>query len=187
MLVFIAKRFSYMIFTMVVVSVLVFLLLELDIESVAISVLGPYSTDEQRHLWLQENGYLDPFYVRYIGWLLKFFTGDLGDSVRFNAPVADVMWPRLWNTVILGFWAMAVIVPFSLILGVLAGMREGSFRDRFISLACIVTTSVPEFATTVLFSAIFVFGLNWLPGLSTMTDGFDWTQLVLPVLGFGNL
>ena len=181
MLIFIAKRFAFMVVTMVVVSLLVFLMLQLNVETVAISVLGPYSTEEQRMIWLEQNGYFRPAYVRYFEWLGNFFTGDLGTSVRFNVPVADVMWPRLWNTAILGFWAMAVIIPTSLLLGVLAGMRESSMQDRSISLFCIVTVSIPEFATATFFTTIFVFGLNWLPGISSMTDGFDWKQLVLPV------
>ena len=181
MLIFIGKRLGFMVVTMVVVSVLVFLMLQLNVETVAISVLGPYSTEEQRQIWLQENGYFRPAYVRYFEWLFNFFTGELGQSVRFNEPVADIMWPRLWNTAILGFWAMAVIIPMSLVLGVLAGMREGSTQDRAISVTCITTVSIPEFATATFFTFIFVFVLGWLPGTSAMTDGFDWKQMVLPV------
>jgi len=67
-----------------------------------------------------------------------------------------------------------------LTLGVLAGMREGSAYDRLISLISILTTSVPEFASAVVLSALFVFGLAWLPGTSSMADGFTWQELVLP-------
>ena len=45
-----------------------------------------------------------------------------------------------------------------------------------------MTTSVPEFASAVIFSAIFVFGLKWLPGTSSMSDGFDIRQLILPAM-----
>jgi peptide/nickel transport system permease protein len=65
---------------------------------------------------------------------------------------------------------------------VLSGMREGSKLDRTISVTSILTTSVPEFASAVLLSAIFVFSLDILPGTSSMTDGFDIRQLVLPVM-----
>ena len=181
MLVFVSKRIGYMVFTMVAVSLLVFLLLEINVEGVAVGVLGPYSTDEQRNLWLEANGYFRPAYIRYFEWVSRFFTGEMGYSVRFRVPVADILWERLWNTAILGFWAMAIIIPMSLVLGVLAGMKEGSPQDRALSLLCILTVSVPEFATATFFSAIFVFGLNWLPGISAMSDGFDWVQLILPV------
>lgn len=181
MLAFVLRRLGYVAVTMLAVSLLVFLLLELQPGSVATKVLGPYSSDEQRALWLEANGYFEPVWVRYLAWLGRFMTGDFGESIRFKVPVADVLWPRLWNTVILGFWTFVVLVPLSLALGVLAGMREGSRLDRTISIASIVTTSIPEFASGVFIVAVFVFSLRWLPGTSAMAAGFDWKQLVLPV------
>jgi peptide/nickel transport system permease protein len=182
MLFFITKRFGLMILTMLIVSLLLFVLLELQPGSVATKVLGPYSSEEQRTLWLEANGYLDPMWTRYLRWLGGMLTGDFGESVRFKTPVADVLWPRLWNTAILAFWTFAILVPLSLSLGVLAGMREGSALDRAISITSIITTSVPEFASAVFLSAIFVFSLGLLPGTSGMTDGFDPLQLFLPVM-----
>lgn len=190
MLILICKRFGYMILTMLVVSALLFIVLELSPGSVALKVLGPYSSEEARALWMERNGYNEPLVYRYFVWLGNFSTGDFGNSVRFKVPVSEVLWPRLWNTAILGFWTYAIMVPFALCLGVLSGMREGSKLDRFISTGSIITTSIPEFASTVFFSAIFVFTLKWLPGTSSMTSGFDSAQLILPVLvlftyGFG--
>lgn len=182
MLLFITKRFGLMLLTMLIVSLLLFVLLELQPGSVATKVLGPYSSEEQRTLWLEANGYLDPLWTRYLSWLGGMLTGDFGESIRFKTPVADVLWPRLWNTAILAFWTFAILVPLSLTLGVLAGMREGSALDRAISITSIITTSVPEFASAVFLSAIFVFSLGLLPGTSGMTDGFDPLQLFLPVM-----
>lgn len=182
MLLFITRRLGTMALTMLVVSLLLFLLLELHPGSVATKVLGPYSTDEQRHLWLQAHGYYDPLYERYFRWLADFIRGDFGESIRFKVPVADVLWPRLGNTAILGLAVMAVVVPLSLTLGVLAGMKEGSKLDRSISISSIFFTSIPEFASAVFVTALFVFYLGWFPGTSSMTDGFDPIQLVLPVM-----
>jgi peptide/nickel transport system permease protein len=182
MLILISKRLGLMALTMVVVSMLVFLLLEINIHGVATKVLGPYSTQQQREIWLQQNGYFDPLYQRYLRWLGNFAVGDLGQSVRFKAPVIDVLRPRLLNTAILGLGVFVVLIPLSLTLGILSGMREGSKLDRTISVTSIITTSVPEFASSVFLAAIFVFWLKWLPGTSTMTGGFTLRQLILPVL-----
>lgn len=168
--------------TMLVVSLLVFALLELSPGSVATKVLGPYSTEEQRNLWLEQNGYLRPFHERYLSWLGRFARGDFGESTRFKVPVSEVLWPRLLNTAILGGAVLAIMVPLALLLGVLAGMREGSRLDRGISVASIISTSIPEFASAVLLSALFVFWLKLLPGTSGMAAGFDLRELVLPVL-----
>ncbi len=182
MLIFIVRRLGTMVLTMLVVSVLLFLLLEFTPGNVAVKVLGPYTSEEQRNLWLEQNGYFDPLPVRYFRWLGNFIVGDFGQSIRFKTPVADVLWPRLANTGILALATLGVVIPLSLALGVLAGMREGSKLDRTISVTSIITTSIPEFASAVLLSAIFVFYLDLLPGTSGMTDGFDIVQLILPVM-----
>jgi peptide/nickel transport system permease protein len=85
-------------------------------------------SDEQVEVWLAQNGYKRPWAERYVEWLGDAVRGDLGVSTRFRAPVADVLWPRVALTGILMFWVMVVMVPSALIIGVLAGMREGSRR-----------------------------------------------------------
>jgi peptide/nickel transport system permease protein len=182
MLIFIVRRLGTMVLTMVVVSLLLFLVLEINVDGVAIKVLGPYSLPESREIWLEKHGYRDPLHERYVRWLGNAVVGDFGDSVRFRVPVGDILWPRLGNTGILALATMMVVIPLSLGLGVLAGMREGSRLDRTISVTSIVTTSVPEFASAVLISAVFVFYLGILPGTSGMSDGFSIVQLILPVM-----
>jgi len=179
-LLFLSKRLVAMLLTMLAVSLLVFVVLELSPGSVATKVLGPYSSPAQRQLWLAQHGYTAPLATRYLAWLGKVVTGNFGDSTRFKMPVHAILWPRLANTALLGLTTFAVMVPLSLTLGVLAGMREGSASDRLVSLISILTTSVPEFASAVVLSALFVFGLAWLPGTSSMADGFRWQELVLP-------
>ena len=171
-----------MLLTMFAVSIILFLLLEINIESIAVKVLGPYSLEAQRLIWLENNGYNEPLVIRYFIWLGNFLTGDFGTSTIYKIPVSEILWPRLWNTTILAFWVFVFLIPVSLVLGILSGMREGSKLDRTISVVSILTTSVPEFASTVFFSGVFVFSLQWLPGTSSMFEGFDWKQLILPVL-----
>ncbi len=182
MLIFMVRRFGTMALTMLVVSILVFLLLEINVESVATKVLGPYTSQEQRELWLERNGYTDPAVWRYLRWLGNFVIGDFGDSVRFKVPVSDVLWPRLANTGILGGIALFIASIIGLTLGVIAGMREGGARDRGVSVGAVLTTSVPEFASAVFLSGLLVFTWPILPGTSGMADGFDLVQLVLPVM-----
>ncbi|WP_422366633.1 ABC transporter permease [Pelagibius sp.] len=186
MLIFIARRIGTMVLTMLVVSLLLFLLLEINVEGVAIKVLGAYSSDQQREIWLETNGYFDPLPVRYARWLGNAVVGDFGDSVRFKVPVSEILPGRIWNTAILGFWALLIASIIGLFLGVIAGMREGSGLDRTVSVGSIVTTSVPEIASAPLLAALFVFYLpqtiGWgLPGTSSMAGGFDWVQLILPI------
>ncbi len=181
MLMLAARRFGAMVLIMAVISLLLFVIFESDKLAVAGKVLGPYSSLEQRELWLEKEGYNRPFLVRYGEWVSNALRGDFGRSIRFKAPVSELLWPRLANTGILAGFVFLLMVPLSLTLGVLAGMREGSALDRLLSLLSVVTTSIPEFASAAVLVALFVFELGWLPGTSSMTGGFDWTQLVLPV------
>jgi len=182
MLIFILKRIGFMVVTMLVVSMLLFALLEISPGNVATKVLGPYSTQEQRDLWMERHGYNEPLPVRYASWLGSALRGDFGESIRFRTDVGEVLWPRLKNTAILGGLALAVMIPLSLLLGVLAGMREGSRLDRTITVTGVITTSIPEFASAVFIAAVFVFWLGWLPGTSGMVDGFRWIEMVMPVM-----
>lgn len=178
---FLLKRLGNLVLIMLVVSAAVYLLLEINVENVATKVLGPFSSEEQRRIWLEQNGYLDPVYLRYLRWLGGLLTGDFGQSIIFKVPVSEVLWPRLTNTAILGGLTLLIVTPLSLFAGCLAGMREASITDRSISFVAILTTTLPEFATAAFLSAVFVFSLKMLPGISSMTDGFDLRQLVLPV------
>lgn len=175
------RKLAEVLGAMLVVSFIVFLVLEANVEDVAVKVLGAYSAPDQRAAWLAENGYLDPFLIRYLRWLWDFVTLDWGRSTLFRVPVIEILPQRLGMTAVLAGVTLVAATVLSLVLGILAGMREGSMTDRTVSFVSVLTTSIPEFATAVFLSAIFVFWLGWLPGASTMISGFTPTELILPV------
>jgi peptide/nickel transport system permease protein len=186
MTIFFAKRLGYLVFTIFVVSLAVFIAMELTPGQAARKVLGPFATQRQVDLLTEEMGLNRPVVVRYVEWVGKVVRGDLGDSILYKRPVAEVLGDRLRNTAILAAIAFAIIVPASIVLGVVAGMREASRLDRVISLASIVTTSIPEFVSGVFLVTLFVITLKMLPGVSTLDNGGGrWSlasQLVLPVV-----
>ncbi|MFI4982351.1 MAG: ABC transporter permease [Nevskiales bacterium] len=167
---------------MLAVSFLVYLVLEHNVADVAVKVLGQFSTAEQRTMWLHENGYDAPFLQRYLVWLGHFVTGRWGSSTHFREEVIVLLPPYLRQTGILAGLTFAVMLSLSFSLGIAAGVREGSLADRFISFTSVFSTSVPEFASAVFLSAVFVFWLGILPGASTMTSGFAWREIILPVM-----
>ena len=81
--------------------------------------------------------------------------GDFGFSSVFKEPVSTIVNRRLSLTGILMFWVMMVMVPSALIIGVLAGMREGSRTDRSLSTFSIITTATPEYVSGVIFIVVF--------------------------------
>jgi peptide/nickel transport system permease protein len=182
LLMFILRKLGGAATAMLTVSFLVYLALEVNAGDVAVKVLGQFSTAEQRAAWLAANGYNDPFLVRYGRWLWSFITGNWGESTYYRAPVIHLVPDRLAASGILAGGALLVMVPVGLLAGILVGMRPGSMIDRAVSVLAIVTTSIPDFASAVFFSAIFVFWLHWLPGASTMLSGFSLKEIILPVL-----
>lgn len=111
MLVLIGRRLVSMALIMAVVSFILFLLFETDKLGVAGKVLGPYSSTEQREIWLENNGYNEPFLLRYFDWAGNALVGDFGGSIQLKVPVSEVLWSRLGNTAILAGVVFAVMIP----------------------------------------------------------------------------
>ncbi len=153
-----------------------------DQMAVAGKVLGAYSSLEQRELWLTQNGYDAPFLERYLQWVGGALHGDFGNSLQYKVPVSELLADRLKNTGILTLVFFLIMIPLSLTLGVLAGMKEGSWLDRVISVVAVLTTSIPEFVTATFLTGVFVYSWHLLPGTSSMTGGFSWKELILPVM-----
>ena len=181
---FLAKHFLFLVITMLVVSFLVFAVNEFSPGDVARKELGQFATQEQVDLLTARLGLDRPLLTRYVEYLGRLATGDLGQSLRFKVPVKDILWNRLKNTAILAGICFALIVPLSMVLGIVAGKREASRLDRGILLFSTLAASVPEFAMGVFLASIFVVWLRWLPGTSTLVAGGGWSvasQFVLPV------
>jgi peptide/nickel transport system permease protein len=125
--------------------------------------------------------------------------GEWGVSTVFKKPVADALGQKLVATGWLMFAVMMVMVPASLLIGVLSGMREGSRTDRVLSIFSIATTATPEYVSGVILVAIFasatagispwLFEMGWIDTktlfLGTATsalDGITFWNFTLPVL-----
>jgi peptide/nickel transport system permease protein len=182
MIILALRRLASMILIMFVISVLLFFFFEGDKLNLAMRVLGQYSTMEGRLQWLEDNGYNRSIFIRYFSWVFGFFTGDWKQSAQFSTPVFKFLLPRLANTAILGGLVFLCTVTIALVLGVISGIAEASFRDRAITVFSVLTTSIPEFASATFLVAVFVYWLNWLPGSSSFANGFAWNELVLPVM-----
>jgi peptide/nickel transport system permease protein len=178
------KNLTYLVVTMAAVSFIVFALTEATPGDVARKILGAYATDEQVEHLRKEMRLDRPLIERYVEYVGRLAAGDLGYSNRYKLPVREIIWNRLQNTALLAAVAFAIIVPLSMLLGVLAGMRETSKLDRAILLIGTIFASVPEFAMGVFLASIFVVWLGWLPGTATLVAGGNWSiaeQMVLPV------
>lgn len=123
---------------------------------------------------------------QYLPLQLGLLRGDPGVSFKDRRPVAEILPRRLLNTAILAGIAFLFVMPIALILGVIAGLNEGKATDRFLSVAGLVTTATPEFASAMFLILIFSSWLHLLPGAVVFASDnaiFDNpSMLVLPIL-----
>ena len=112
--------------------------------------------------------------------------GDFGFSTVFKEPVSTIIGRRLGATGKLMAFAFLVMVPMALVIGILAGMREGSRTDRSLSTFAIATSATPEYVSGVILIAVFAssaFGLKWFKGTATSAmDDATFVNFTLPVM-----
>lgn len=110
--------------------------------------------------------------------------GDFGCSTKFRVPVAERLGPAIAATGTLMFWVMVVMVPVALLIGILAGMREGTRTDRTLSVAAITTTATPEYISGVIFTVVFASWLGWFNGsaATATSQGISFNNFTLPVM-----
>lgn len=167
----ILKRIALGFVTLFVVSLIVFGGTEVLPGDVAEAVLGQGATPETVAAFRKEMNLDRPAYARYAEWFLGLFTGDLGNSLATQRPVADIIAPRLPNTLILGGLAALIAVPIAVGLGLYAAMRPGSLFDRSMTTGSIAIISAPEFLLATLLVLAFAVQLRWLPSLARVPAG----------------
>ena len=132
-----------------------------------------------------------PFWERFANWAGALLQGDMGTSLRFNAPVSEVIAHRAANSLaLMGIaWLFSGVLGFA--LGVAAGARRGGALDRVVRSYCFLLASTPTFWLGLLILMVFAVQLGWFPigfsvpiGVSaadvTLADAVH--HLVLPAL-----
>lgn len=177
MLNYAARRIPQVIPTLLLASIVTFVLLQLvpgDIADV-LAVEGAVS-DEAKEQIRADYGFDQPAPVQYLRWMGNLLTGDLGHSYWTNQPIEDLFRHAFPKTVMLAAASMAVAVAIGIPLGLLAGAFKGSVFDYLATALATLMTSVPTFAIGILALLLFAVQLQWLPATGS---------LVLPALVLG--
>ncbi len=189
--------------------------LQPNLEKLAKTEASMRMTDKEVDGWLSDRGYSRNLFVKYGEWLgivdgweneidgkvtgrchhvdpanppkkCGLLQGYWGYSTVFKEPVSKIVGESLGYTGWLMLAVMLVMVPGALIIGVLAGMREGSKLDRSLSTFSIISTATPEYVSGVLFIWIFAssaVGLKWFKGTAaTAMKDITFENFTLPVL-----
>jgi peptide/nickel transport system permease protein len=160
---YVLRRLGLTAITLVLTSFAVFAAAEVLPGDVGRTVLGPYASQQQVDDLNHQLGADKPLVQRYFTWAGNFVRGDWGESPIQRVEVRPLVLERLKNSLILGAFALVLIVPFSVALGVIAALNYGKALDRVISIAGLSFVALPEFVVGVVVLVVFAVQLGWFP------------------------
>jgi peptide/nickel transport system permease protein len=183
------RRFLIAIPTIVVISLVVYIVLALapgdPLSNLASSTDIPAEVRENIR---RQFGLDQPVYVRYIKWLLAYVQGDWGYSFASRIPASTLIMLRIPTTLQVIGLAYLVAVLIAIPLGVLTAVKQYSWFDHIFTSVSFIGFSLPPFFTGVLLIIIFSVSLRWLPMVydQQITDPIQWLrQAAMPISVLG--
>jgi len=160
--------------TLLLVSLIVFMMLEVLPGDVASRILGRDATPETLAQLRAELGLNDPAALRYLHWIGGLLTGDPGRSLVSQRPVADILAPRIFNTLVMSAYAFVLYLPLTLIPALAQAIRRDRATDHILSVITLVLLSLPDFLLATILLMMFVIWVPVLPAISLVdqSSGF---------------
>ena len=168
---FVLRRLGIALLTLLLVSLLVFAVVQLLPGDLGRTILGPYATEEQVAALNESLGADDPAPVRYANWLSRFVRGDWGTSAALRQPVRPLVLDRLGNSLVLALYALALAVPLAVAFGMAAARHRGRPLDAAVSATAVSLLAMPEFVIGTVLSIVLAVELGWFPVSAAVPDG----------------
>ncbi|MCB9134309.1 MAG: ABC transporter permease [Anaerolineales bacterium] len=183
---YILRRLGFLLLTLVVTSLLIFIITQMLPGDVARTVLGREAGEAQLEAFRAKFGLNDPLPVQYGRWLVNFVQGDWGESISTRSEIREVVGQRLNNSLRLAGLTLLFSVPLGVVLGVIAGLNENKLADNLVSVTSLAVVGLPEFVTGLILIEIFATQLDLFPPNSSVKLGTSFREafpmLVLPAL-----
>ncbi len=180
------RRALLVVYTLLVVSLLVFGITQVLPADAAVTLLGENATPAALTAVRARLGLNDPVALQYWHWLSRVLVGDFGTSMRTGQAVGPVMLVALSRSLLLAACSISLMLVVAVPLGILAALRRGRLADVLAGLVSYLGVSVPEFVTATLVLVVFADQLHWLPatGYVPLTENFGrgLLHLIAPVL-----
>ncbi len=164
----ILSRIGLGLLTLLVVSVVIFVLTQILPGDVASSVLGQNATPENLAAYRHELGLDRPAFMRYFTWFAGVLHGDFGIALTNKQDIIEVLGPRFKNTLFLASYAALMALPLAVGFGILAAIREGRLIDRLANILALLAISMPEFFVGYLLILNLTVNHEWFPSLATV-------------------
>jgi peptide/nickel transport system permease protein len=152
--------------TLLIVSALIFWILEVLPGDVASRILGRDATPETLALLRAQLHLGDPALTRYLRWLGGMATGDFGTALTSSRPIVTILEPRIFNTVLLAGYAFLIYLPLALVPALIQAVRRDRPADHALSAVTLVLLSMPDFLIATLLLVTFVVAVPLLPAIS---------------------
>lgn len=141
----VAQRLALGLLTLFVVSLIIFLGVEMLPGDLAQAILGQAATEDTIAAMRERLGLNLPAHTRYLQWLGGIVQGDFGTSLANDREISELIGVRLANTLFLAIVAAAISIPIALTLGILAALYRNSWYDRSVNVVTLSFVSTPEF------------------------------------------
>jgi peptide/nickel transport system permease protein len=188
---YVLRRFGFLLVTILLTSLIVFLVTQWLPGDVCRITLGREAGENALQACREELGLNDSLPVQYFRWLGNFLQGDWGTSSSTKSDIYPLVMERVGNSLMLAALTLVIAVPLALILGVIAGLNENKPVDGAISVAALAVVGLPEFVTGLLLIQIFSIGLRtrglpYLPANSSIEPDSSFLEalpmLILPAM-----
>ncbi len=185
---YILRRLGFLVLTLLLTSMLIFAVTQLLPGDMASILLGREASEAAKAELRRELGLDAPLPVQYARWLADFVRGDWGVAHTFigKPAIRDLVLGKLANSLRLALLTLLIAVPLSMLLGVMAGLKENSLTDTAISVGSLSVVALPEFVTGLLLIQLLAHGLGWLPATATFASEKPFfealPELILPAL-----
>ncbi|MBY8847626.1 ABC transporter permease [Saccharothrix longispora] len=178
-----ARRLALGAAQVLAVATAVFLLVEALPGDAAVALAGDHPDPARIEAIRAAMGLDRPAWERFGQWLAGLPRLDFGVSLVSGRPVAEFLGDGIGPTLVLAVLTLVLLVPLSVLVGVLAALREGGALDRVLTSVSVALHSIPEFALAVVLIAVFGVRLGWLPPTAVGADVLaEPAVLVLPLV-----
>jgi peptide/nickel transport system permease protein len=182
----VAQRVALSPILLLAASLLIFVGTQILPGDVAQSILGQSATPQALANLRAQMGLDQPYYVRYLHWLVDALHGNLGKSLANGQDIATEIRGRLANTLFLAGVSAAIIAPLSIVLGLISALYEGRWPDKLLSAITLAWVSLPEFLLGYILIYFLAVVYPIAPSVSTVFDSMSfWAKLhaiILPVM-----
>ena len=183
-LLLILKRIFSALITLLIVSALIYGFLEMLPGDVATRMLGRTATPETLANLREQLGLNEPALKRYFLWLYNIFQGDFGTALTSKRPIAEILAPKIFNTLILSGCAFILYLPLSFITALLQAYYKNKNIDISLSIITLIILSLPDFIIGTIMIIVFVVVFPIFPAISLVGEYSDFSEwfmaLVMP-------